>query len=77
MPKPITKNQMSDFWLNEFAKHQACCLCGNRGIIDTRGKVSTPAGYECGDVVFCICPNGRTMKKQDPNMINDLLGDKK
>jgi len=63
MPKPITKNQLADFWLKEFGKRSHCCLCGNRGIIDTRGKVFTPAGHECGDRVFCICPNGRAIKK--------------
>jgi hypothetical protein len=63
MPKPITKNQMADFWIEEYGKRNHCCLCGNHGIIDTRGKVFTPAGVECGDRVFCICPNGRAMKK--------------
>ena len=63
MTKPITKNQLTDFWIAEFAAKHCCCLCGNRGIIDTRGKVFTPANFECGDIVFCICPNGRALKK--------------
>jgi hypothetical protein len=64
MAKPITKNQMADFWLAEFSATGHCCLCGNSGIIDTRGKVFTAAGVECGDRVWCICPNGRAKKKQ-------------
>lgn len=67
MSRPITKKQMSVLWLEEFGKTNHCCLCGNYGMIDTRGKVFTAAGFECGDVVFCICPNGRSWKKQDPN----------
>lgn len=41
-----------------------CGICGNWGIIDTRGKVFTPAGVECGMRAFCICPNGRALKRQ-------------
>ena len=62
MSRPITKKQLADFWLKEFSRKNHCCLCGNYGIIDTRGKVFTPAGYDCGDKVFCICPNGRALK---------------
>lgn len=47
----------------EYAARGHCCLCGNHGTIDTRGKVFTPAGVECGDRVFCICPNGRASKR--------------
>ena len=50
-------------WLAEYSKHRHCCLCGNYGFLDTRGKVFTPAGKECGDLVYCICPNGRKMKE--------------
>lgn len=40
-----------------------CGLCGNSGIIDTRFTLVTPAGQPCGVRRFCICPNGRKMKK--------------
>lgn len=40
-----------------------CGLCGNTGIIDTRGKVFSPVGIETGIKAFCICPNGRAMKE--------------
>jgi hypothetical protein len=63
MPKPITENQLADFWLSEYSRTGHCCLCANHGIIDTRGKVRTPAGVECGDRVWCVCPNGRAMKR--------------
>jgi len=43
--------------------HCHCGLCGNHGIVDTVGKVFTPAGHECGVKTFCICPNGRVMKR--------------
>lgn len=63
MPRPITKNQLADFWLAEYADRNHCCLCGNSGVIDTRGKIFTAAGHECGDRVWCICPNGRALRK--------------
>jgi len=72
MSKPITKKQLSDFWCEEYAQKNHCCLCGNRGLIDTRGKVFTPAGFECGAVVFCICPNGRTWKKLNPKALENM-----
>lgn len=40
-----------------------CGLCGNHGVIDTRGKVHSPAGCECGVLAWCICPNGRAAKR--------------
>ena len=40
-----------------------CSLCGNHGIIDTRGMQS-PAGVECGRLNWCICPNGQALRKQ-------------
>lgn len=40
-----------------------CTLCGNSGVIDTRG-VTTYAGVEVGRLNWCICPNGRTLRRQ-------------
>ena len=49
---------------------QSCCgLCGNSGIVDTRGKVFTPSGYDCGVRAYCICPNGRTVKAATDNTL--------
>lgn len=39
-----------------------CGLCGNHGIIDTVGKMFSPAGVECGVRVPCVCANGRAIK---------------
>ncbi len=40
-----------------------CSLCGQRGIIDTRG-VETPAGFPAGRLNWCLCPNGQAMREQ-------------
>lgn len=47
-------------WL-EFMVNGLCSLCGNRGVIDSRG-VQSFAGVECGGLHYCICPNGRALK---------------
>lgn len=41
-----------------------CGLCGNFGIINTLGKMFSPAGVHCGVRRYCICPNGRVMKRK-------------
>ena len=46
-------------------KTHLCGLCGNTGMVDTVGKVVSPAGVACGVRGFCICPNGRAMRKSD------------
>lgn len=45
-------------------KQTMCGLCGQSGIIDTRGHTFTPAGFECGVLRWCICPNGRSLKRR-------------
>jgi hypothetical protein len=50
-------------WL-EFCVKDMCSLCGQAGIIDTRG-IRTPANFECGGLHYCICPNGRALKAKD------------
>ena len=49
-------------WL-EFLHGDICGLCGNWGEIDTRGRATSPAGYEAGGLYWCICPNGRSLKE--------------
>jgi len=44
-----------------------CSLCGNSGVIDTRGHVETAAGWKVGARCFCICPNGRAWKTSTGN----------
>lgn len=50
-------------FLDEFVSKGHCGLCANRGRLDTRG-IKTGTGFECGDVFWCICPNGRALKRQ-------------
>lgn len=59
----MRKSKLADLWINEFVVKNLCGLCGNHGFIDTRNKVKSPAGTECGGVFYCICPNGRVLKK--------------
>lgn len=49
------------YWLDYYST-LACTLCGNLGIIDTRGT-KTSAGVEVGRINFCICPNGQQLRK--------------
>jgi hypothetical protein len=48
----------------EFLVNNMCSLCGQVGIVDTRG-IRTPASFECGGLHYCICPNGRALKAQN------------
>ncbi len=59
---------VEEYWAEHFVgtKLALCTLCGNRGIIDTRGRAISPAGYEAGQLNYCICPNGQCMRVQDP-----------
>lgn len=65
MPAPITKNQMTDFWhANYVGADGLCGLCGNHGVIDTRGGLTAPNGRPAaGGRFFCVCPNGQAMKR--------------
>jgi len=58
MSRPISKNQMADFWYENYLNNGACGLCGNSGVIET--TVRTAAGVSCGGRFWCVCPNGRT-----------------
>lgn len=56
----------NDTWLEFLGPPgvESCCgLCGNSGVIDTRGKVTDPRGNDCGVRIHCICPNGRAIKQ--------------
>lgn len=55
------------YWLDHYCV-TFCTLCGNSGIIDTRG-VKTPAGHIVGRLNYCICPNGQWARhaEVDPN----------
>lgn len=49
-----------DYWLRHYI-NECCSLCGNSGIIDTRG-VKTAAGVKVGRLNWCICPNGQALR---------------
>lgn len=68
-----TYNNMKDLWL-EFTVYvnlghgrtniPMCGLCGNTGEVNTRDRAIAPNGTtDCGVKAFCICPNGRCLKK--------------
>jgi len=46
---------------------QHCTLCGNCGVIDTRG-VRTPAGLAVGRLNYCCCPNGLALRRQGADL---------
>jgi len=56
---------VTDYWVEnytgKFRLH--CSLCGNAGVIDTRG-VTTPAGVPAGMLNWCICPNGQLLRSE-------------
>ena len=55
---------VTDYMFTYYAapENHMCTLCGQRGIIDTRG-VKTPAGVEVGCLNWCLCPNGQAMRE--------------
>jgi hypothetical protein len=61
---------LEDQWL-EFLVGDMCSLCGQVGIVDTRG-IRTPAGFECGGLHYCICPNGRALKVRNVSKLEWL-----
>lgn len=65
MSKEISaKNSIvANYWRKYYVTLH-CTLCGNTGIVDTRGA-KTPTGLEVGRINFCICPNGQLMRKSD------------
>lgn len=62
----MTDDVNDDTWLEFLGPpgvESYCGLCGDSGILDTRGKVRSSAGVDCGVRAYCICPNGRTIKQ--------------
>ena len=60
----VPRLDSNDLWL-EYLNAGACGLCGQSGKVDTRGRVKSPAGEECGVLRYCICPNGRWLKQRN------------
>ena len=50
-------------WIEFVHPDGHCSLCGNSGYINTLGKLRTAAGWRVGAKSYCICPNGRAMKR--------------
>lgn len=63
-----------NYWHGHYTNKGLCSLCGNSGVIDTRG-VRSAAGVECGRLNFCICPNGQVMREQAPDFSQTALED--
>lgn len=49
-------------WREYVGPEGLCGLCGNHGIVDTKGVTFSPVGVPCGVRRWCICPNGRALK---------------
>lgn len=60
---PWQPGVVDNVWWEFIHPSRLCSLCGNSGIIDTIGKVVSAAGVRAGARSFCICPNGREMKR--------------
>ena len=59
-----TKSEaVTDYWSEYYSAEGLCSICGNTGVLDTRGT-KTPAGVEVGRVNFCICPNGQALREE-------------
>lgn len=64
MKRPIRPKHyiVTAYWLEYYVSDNHCSLCGNTGIIESRG-VRTPAGYELPPKSnWCICPNGQQLR---------------
>lgn len=63
MSKSLTDLWYDEFSVNDKSGFKHCGLCGNRGIIHIEGMY-TPARQLLETLhAYCICPNGRAMKK--------------
>lgn len=54
------------------SNYNICGLCGNSGVVDTR-KIATAAGIDVGGLHYCVCPNGRALKRLGVNLEEHLL----
>lgn len=54
---------ITEYWFAHYLRRGMCSLCGQSGILDTRTTAITGTGLRCGDIHFCICPNGQKMRE--------------
>jgi hypothetical protein len=64
LPEAPTPEQLGIFWVRNYVHKDLCSLCGNSGVVDTRGRAVSAVGVDAGRRQFCVCPNGQTMKEQ-------------
>ncbi len=62
MPYNRDEERVTEYWLEHYCD-KYCTLCGNSGVLDTRG-VKTAAGVVVGRLDYCICPNGQALREQ-------------
>lgn len=58
---------LTEYWATHYASGGHCSLCGNCGVIDTRG-ITTPAGLEVGSFNYCLCPNGQSLRRRGAHL---------
>lgn len=60
--RPWVMNEaVARYWQEHYTQQGLCSLCGNSGVLDTRGAKSA-IGVRCGALHFCICPNGQRFR---------------
>lgn len=68
---------LSEYWLEHYAPQDVCVLCGNSGIVDTKGTAFWPDGKPAGGRHWCFCPNGRERRKDTDDANPDIVAPKK
>jgi hypothetical protein len=60
---PRENAAVTSYWLDHYVTEAGLCgLCGNTGVLDTRGRAISPVGVEAGGRYACICPNGQARR---------------
>ena len=61
----MKNNAVEEYWLQHYVNENVrlCSLCGNTGVIDTRGRAMSHAGVDAGRLNDCICPNGQAYRE--------------
>jgi len=70
----MTEKVIEDYFYKHYdntdvVSYGLCSLCGNMGVIDTRGRAISGAGIDAGRLNYCICPNGVEMRKQKAKLM--------
>jgi hypothetical protein len=62
---------LATYWVAHYDSRMGCSLCGNSGVLDTRG-VRNARGREVGGLHPCICPNGQSLRRIGANLARHL-----